>query len=259
MARENQGLQIALIIFVMLTIILGVTTFLFFRTAEQTNEQLRDVAKKCEGRRRRRGRNWTSASSTRQLMGYAPDLEKDSIQNDFVKQMTPFEALCPKKPDGSRRHRSRTRRRAEEYFPSFAIVRAAQTKELADCQDLLAKKRPTRTSSRPTTRSARRPRQPEIDSLTAARDAAVKQAAAEKGEFDKDRERFKGDQDTFAKTCRPPATKAQRQSRRRTTDLATETDRWRSSTRTTRRLRRSSTPSAARRRAPCRHTSSPVT
>ena len=30
-ARENQGLQIALIIFVMLTIILSVTTFLFYR------------------------------------------------------------------------------------------------------------------------------------------------------------------------------------------------------------------------------------
>ena len=35
MARENQGLQIALIIFVMLTIILGVTTYLFFRQSEE--------------------------------------------------------------------------------------------------------------------------------------------------------------------------------------------------------------------------------
>ncbi|MFH1919492.1 MAG: hypothetical protein ABIP48_06350 [Planctomycetota bacterium] len=35
MARENQGLQIALIIFVMLTIILGVTTFIFFRQYEE--------------------------------------------------------------------------------------------------------------------------------------------------------------------------------------------------------------------------------
>ena len=31
MARENQGLQIALIVFVMLTILLGVTTYLGFR------------------------------------------------------------------------------------------------------------------------------------------------------------------------------------------------------------------------------------
>ena len=34
-SSENQGLQIALIIFVMLTIILSVTTFLFFREYEE--------------------------------------------------------------------------------------------------------------------------------------------------------------------------------------------------------------------------------
>jgi hypothetical protein len=39
MARENQGLQIALIIFVMLTIILGVTTYLFFRQYEDANNK----------------------------------------------------------------------------------------------------------------------------------------------------------------------------------------------------------------------------
>ena len=33
MARENQGLQIALIVFVMLTIVLSITTFLFVRQA----------------------------------------------------------------------------------------------------------------------------------------------------------------------------------------------------------------------------------
>jgi hypothetical protein len=35
MARENQGLQIALIVFVMLTLILGVTTFVFYRQWDQ--------------------------------------------------------------------------------------------------------------------------------------------------------------------------------------------------------------------------------
>ena len=37
MARENQGLQIGLIVFVMLTIILGVTTYLFFRQYEEAD------------------------------------------------------------------------------------------------------------------------------------------------------------------------------------------------------------------------------
>ena len=38
-ARENQGLQIALIIFVMLTIVLIVTTFLFFRNYQEAQEK----------------------------------------------------------------------------------------------------------------------------------------------------------------------------------------------------------------------------
>ncbi len=37
MARENQGLQISLIVFVMLTIILGVTTYLFFRQWDEAD------------------------------------------------------------------------------------------------------------------------------------------------------------------------------------------------------------------------------
>lgn len=41
MARENQGLQIALIVFVMLTIILGVTTFIFFRRYDETMAELK--------------------------------------------------------------------------------------------------------------------------------------------------------------------------------------------------------------------------
>ncbi len=45
-ARENQGLQIALIVFVMLTIILIVTTFLFFQNyrEEQTKNKTLDEA-----------------------------------------------------------------------------------------------------------------------------------------------------------------------------------------------------------------------
>jgi type III secretory pathway component EscV len=39
MARENQGLQIALIIFVMLTIILGVTTFIFVRQYQEADQK----------------------------------------------------------------------------------------------------------------------------------------------------------------------------------------------------------------------------
>ena len=42
MARENQGLQIALIIFVMLTIVLGVTTFIFYHKYDLDLDENRD-------------------------------------------------------------------------------------------------------------------------------------------------------------------------------------------------------------------------
>ncbi len=47
MARENQGLQIALIIFVMLTLALSVTTYLFFSQYQESAEE----ARKARGER----------------------------------------------------------------------------------------------------------------------------------------------------------------------------------------------------------------
>ncbi len=36
MARESQGLQVLLIVFVMLTVVLGVTTYLYVKRADET-------------------------------------------------------------------------------------------------------------------------------------------------------------------------------------------------------------------------------
>ena len=47
MARENQGLQIALIIFVMLTIILGVTTFLYVRQYGEAAKNASEMEQKA--------------------------------------------------------------------------------------------------------------------------------------------------------------------------------------------------------------------
>lgn len=47
MARESQGLQIALIVFVMFTIILGVTTFMFSKEYGKTKTLLADAEKKA--------------------------------------------------------------------------------------------------------------------------------------------------------------------------------------------------------------------
>lgn len=46
--RESQGLQIALILFVMITVVLAVTTFVFFRQAEQMAKEVAAAEKKAE-------------------------------------------------------------------------------------------------------------------------------------------------------------------------------------------------------------------
>ena len=63
-ARENQGLQIALIIFVMLTIILSVTTFLFYRNFKGAGHEdasaITTQRQSANGKRRSAGRARTT-------------------------------------------------------------------------------------------------------------------------------------------------------------------------------------------------------
>ncbi len=51
MARENQGLQVALIIFVMLTILLGVTTYMFWSQAQRAAENAEAASKEAQQQR----------------------------------------------------------------------------------------------------------------------------------------------------------------------------------------------------------------
>jgi hypothetical protein len=55
-ARENQGLQIALIVFVMLTIMLSVSTFLFFRNYQNATKQAEEANKKASDAEAERGK-----------------------------------------------------------------------------------------------------------------------------------------------------------------------------------------------------------
>src|SRR6185436_8051524 len=47
-ARENQGLQIALIIFVMLTLVTSVTAYFFFRNLEEEQARTTEANKKAD-------------------------------------------------------------------------------------------------------------------------------------------------------------------------------------------------------------------
>src|SRR3990172_7686159 len=81
MARENQGLQIALIIFVMLTIILGVTTYLFFRQYEEADIKAKNNLAERDKAARLANENEEHINELKRLIGIAKTEKMDAITN----------------------------------------------------------------------------------------------------------------------------------------------------------------------------------
>jgi len=79
MAKENQGLQIALIIFVMLTIILGVTTFIFFRNYEEATAAAEKAEEDATERRGANEKLVSDCNDLKQLMGFAATMSLDDV------------------------------------------------------------------------------------------------------------------------------------------------------------------------------------
>ena len=95
MARENQGLQIALIIFVMLTIILGVTTFLFFRQYQE-----KDIAAKEARQQATENKNSATTiqdhfNTLKGYCGFDATATIDTIGEDYRTHMDKFAANLP--------------------------------------------------------------------------------------------------------------------------------------------------------------------
>ena len=94
MARENQGLQIALIIFVILTIMLGVTTFIFFKQGEDA-EARAEQAEQSARQKDDLARNVLEENSRlKGFMGF-PDTERieeisDQVNADLLKYAANF-------------------------------------------------------------------------------------------------------------------------------------------------------------------------
>lgn len=83
MARENQGLQIFLISFIMLTIILGVTTFLFYK---QSQEQGIEAAKAVEEAATQKNAATTAIqdlNDVKDKLGVPQTATRDSIGDDY--------------------------------------------------------------------------------------------------------------------------------------------------------------------------------
>ncbi len=95
MARENQGLQIALIIFVMLTLILGVTSFLFFKQAEDAEARAKTNLQRAAEQETKAQNKAEENQKMRQMMGFALTEDMPAIESQFTQDMQTYAATFP--------------------------------------------------------------------------------------------------------------------------------------------------------------------
>lgn len=122
-SSENQGLQIALIIFVMLTIILSVTTFVFFRQYEEADGRSRADAEKSANADKALRTIQDENNELKQVIGVAATAKLDEVKATFNEDMQKFGAIPAEK---------RYYRPALEYiFVTFGKV----SEELVNARD----------------------------------------------------------------------------------------------------------------------------
>lgn len=95
MARENQGLQIALIIFVMLTIILGVTTYLFFRQSEEAFNKAKQNQEEAAKNTRLADDAKEDADKLKEMIGAAKTDKIDAVTAQFNEDMKKYGGTYP--------------------------------------------------------------------------------------------------------------------------------------------------------------------
>jgi len=95
MARENQGLQIALIIFVMLTIVLGVTTFIFFQKCDEANQKAAKAEEDAKEKQVEKNRFEEDMNKMKQLIGHPETKGFDEIKTRFDEDMKKYAGNFP--------------------------------------------------------------------------------------------------------------------------------------------------------------------
>jgi hypothetical protein len=96
MARENQGLQIALIIFVMLTVLLGVTTFLCYRKYGESQIDAKNANERTAAAEKKSGELQKELDDTRAFIRVPAGKSLDEVRTQFDKDMAAYgEAFEP--------------------------------------------------------------------------------------------------------------------------------------------------------------------
>jgi len=95
MARENQGLQISLIIFVMLTIVLAVTTYIFFKKYDEADRHSKDVDTAANTLRDEKIQLDSDCKALKKMIGVAETKSMADVSTQFKNDMDSYAGNWP--------------------------------------------------------------------------------------------------------------------------------------------------------------------
>lgn len=157
-SSENQGLQAGLIISVILTIGLGVTTYLFYSQWDGAEQEVTARTKERDDNQAALTKMQTEANEIKRIAGYADADSIEKIQVDFAALRDPL-----------------LNGRAPESFSLLTLFKESQTK-IADEVQRYAALEAENNDLKKTNEQREAAKQAQITEAVTARDAAIKEA-----------------------------------------------------------------------------------
>lgn len=178
MARENQGLQIALIVSVMLTIILGGTTYYFYRQFDEANNKAAfNAAEKAKADTAKNDISRELNDLKKKVIGVSETEKVDTIMNTtFKDDMTKYAGSYPEEDRVYRRVVEKMQGTINDKNAELAASKL-ETQKLSDQIKVFEAAK-----------------QQQIDDFQKARDAASQDLANERTKFNSESERIHQDQ-----------------------------------------------------------------
>lgn len=181
MARaENQGLQIALILFVMLTIVLGVMTFLYFRSYDEERTKNAGLVAEKDKATKLANETLTDLNTVKGYMGYTPETSMAQLKTAHEEDMKLYAGTLPAND--------------QHYHQALASIYATMT-EANEARAVVDAKFAALEKEH---RNRENAKEPIIREFEKAANAANTNAAELKSQFDNDRNIFKEETEKLA-------------------------------------------------------------
>ncbi len=175
MARENQGLQIALIVFVMLAIVLGVVTYVVYRQYDEAAIKAKNATEEANKKSQAAAKAESDVAELKRIIGAKND-STETITKNFTDDLNKFGMAFPEE--------SRFYRPLLEKMQQVINQKNAELADTKTQLKALADKYKVREASK----------DPQIAQFKTAAAKAEEDLASEKSKYDSERERIKQDE-----------------------------------------------------------------